>query len=77
MLELKKLFVQVANLHLENAVKMRSWLRGATAGNETCTDLLELLDSFVLEHVAAQVGFPRETATAVCDCALTRALFKF
>lgn len=37
-------------------------------------DLLELFHSFVLKHVATQVGFPRETTTAASSCALTRAL---
>lgn len=39
--------------------------------------LLELLDSFVQNHVAAQVGFSLEATTTTSKCAQTRALWTF
>lgn len=41
----------------------------------TSCDLLELLHPSVLKHVAAQVGFSRETTTTAGNCAETRALW--
>lgn len=60
----------------ENKVKNEVMAERCDCTSETC-DLLELLHSSVLKHVAAQVGLSGETTVTASNCARMRALWTF